>query len=352
MIDVTALGGIGEYGRNCFIVTDSTTNTRVMLDCGVRNSNPEVYPPITEEIAQSVQAVFISHVHNDHIGALPLLVKKGFKGDVWMSEGSFRQLAAIKKLSLKNIHFRYFMQHTRGKPISFTKNFSITWGYSGHMLGSVWYTLQFHEKSIFFSGDMVLDSLLLATDMPDKSNYDLALIDSGHAAQTMSYEASLANISAEIRDTSKKYLLPITISGKACDLLFSLFQALPSKKFFIDYDLHEHLLCYLNYPDNIRKEHLETFKAMLHSERLAINNWTEEPGIYLLRNKSNDYHQINTNQGDSSFFYKSHPDKEDIRSLLSRIKAKEYIFFHSKQTDLEHLLETLDSEKIFGRGVV
>ncbi|GAB2557769.1 MBL fold metallo-hydrolase [Gracilibacillus alcaliphilus] len=347
MTDVSALGGIGEYGRNCFLVMDQATNTRIMLDCGVRNGNPEVYPPITETIAQSIQTVFISHVHNDHIGALPLLAQKGFTGDVWMSEASFRQLSAIlgkwHDPLINNLHFRSFAKHTRGQAISFTEDFSITWGYSGHMLGSVWYSLQLREKSIFFSGDIVLSSPLLVTDMPDKDRYEYALIDSGHAAQIMPYKRSLTNILSAVNDSSEKYFLPITISGKTCDLLFSLFQALPDRPFFIDEPLYEHINSYLHYPDNLRPERRERLQAMLQSKRLAISRQFEGPGIYLLENKPEGCHEINTNlyQGIDSFFYKSHPDKQDLKTLIRKVFAKKYIFFHSKQHDLDHILQDL-----------
>src|SRR5699024_7438977 len=206
----------------------------------------------------------------------------------------------------------------------------------------VWYILQFHKKSIFFSGDMVLDSPLLLTDMPNKSNYDLALIDSGHTAQIMPYKKSLENILVAINDPAKKYLLPITISGKACDLLFTLFQALPNRKFFIDHDLYQHLFFYINHSDNLRKENLKAFETMLNSKRLTTNQWTGEPGIYFLKDKPNGFHEINTNQGNKSFFYKSHLDKKDLQDMLDNITAKKYIFFHSKQADLNSLLKSLN----------
>ncbi|SFL45498.1 Beta-lactamase superfamily domain-containing protein [Gracilibacillus orientalis] len=362
MIDVTVLGGVGEYGRNCFLVTDQATNTRIMLDCGVRNGNPELYPPITEEIAQSIQAVFISHVHNDHTGALPLLAEKGFTGDVWMSEASLKQLPTIipkwqekaPHTSIDDLHFRSFPQNTRGKRMKITEDLSITWGYSGHMLGSVWYTFYLREQSIFYSGDIALASPLLVTDMPDKIAYDIALIDSGHGAQTMSYENSITNIVSAMKAPSDRYLIPITISGKACDLLFSLFKALPDRNFFIDNALYEHLLSYLTHTDNIYKETMDQLKAMLESRRLQIKQGMKKAGVYLLLSSPSGFHEIKTSvyKGEHSPFYKSHPDQKDVKALVRTIDAKKYIFFHSKHQDLETILHALHSENYFIGGFV
>ncbi|WP_067841153.1 MBL fold metallo-hydrolase [Amphibacillus sediminis] len=354
MIDVVILGGVGEYGRNCFLVTDLATNTRILLDCGVRNGKPEVYPPITAELAKSIQAVFISHVHNDHIGALPLLAEKGFKGDVWMSEASLNQLSSIiptwqeksAHLFIDRLHFRSFSKTTRGKRIKITENLSMTWGYSGHMLGSVWYSFYLKERAVFYSGDLALASPLLVTDTPNNLVYDVALIDSGHGGQTMPYQKSIKNILSAMADSSEKYLIPITISGKACDLLYSLFKALPDRNFLIDNQLYQHLHAYLKHLDNIHKNKWADLASMLNSRRLEVYQGVIKPGIYLLRTKPGGFHKINTAvfKNEQSPFYKSHPDYNDLKTLVRSIDAKEFIFFHSKQTDLETILQALHSD--------
>ncbi len=352
MIDIKALGGIKEYGRNCFIITHQRTKTRIMLDCGVRNGHLEIYPEITKEIAVSIQAVFISHVHNDHIGALPLLIEQGFQGDIWMSEASFHQLPAIlakwPALPLKNIQFRSFSPSSRGEAIPFTEGFSLTWGYSGHMLGSAWYAFQFPDTSLFFSGDFVCASPLLKTDMPLRTSYDIALIDSGHAGQVMPYGKSIENILAAVRHTEKKYLFPVTLSGKTCDLLFYLFQNLPYRHFFVHTEVYHHLQMYLNHLDNLQKEQIFQLQEMLQSNNITCftsGQRLTENGIYFSNKALQDdgFHLVKTNQysGADSCFYKSHPDYQDIQSFLQRLYAKKYIFFHSKPADLDWLLQKL-----------
>ncbi|MFC4402403.1 MBL fold metallo-hydrolase [Gracilibacillus xinjiangensis] len=355
MIQVEALGGIGEYGRNCFIVTDQLNKTKIMLDCGVRNGNPEVYPNITEEIAVSLQAVFISHVHNDHIGALPLLAAKGFTGEVWMSEGSYHQLSNIipqweKKWPVNLIHslrFCFFDNSTRGKKIPITNHLSIIWGYSGHMLGSVWYSLLLGKQTMFYSGDIALSSPLLVTDTPPALSYDVALLDSGHAAHAMPYEKSITNLLRVLNDPTVRYRIPITISGKACDLFYFLFKAIPEGNFLLDPLLWEHLQAYLIAQDNMCKEKAGELEEILKSDRLSIYDGTKTAGIYLLTSHVGDFKEVNTGDyiNEQSPFYKSHPDSSDLKKLLHTIDAKKYIFFHSTESDLEIISAMLLAEK-------
>ena len=72
MIKITSLGGSGEDSRNCFYVQGESFS--FLLDCGVRREIADVsvvYPLLTEKIARSLDAVFLSHAHEDHTAALP-----------------------------------------------------------------------------------------------------------------------------------------------------------------------------------------------------------------------------------------------------------------------------------------
>lgn len=347
-MEITVLGGVGEYGRNCFVLTAS--NTCIMLDCGVRNGDPEVYPPITEEIARSVQAVFISHTHNDHIGALPLLAAKGFQGDVWMSEASLAQLTDIltnwTHAPIDGLRFRTLSSYTRGDRVKITDELSLTWGYSGHMLGSVWYSFHVNQHSAFFSGDLTLRSPLLETDWPEKLTYDAALLDTGHAALHMPYKQSLDNLASSLANPLEAYALPITLSGKACDLAFSLFKLFPDRTVYLDDRLHRHLVSYLLYQENIRKESLPELEVMLTSGRLQIASSKKKPGLHFLRSCPSGWTTVHTGiyENESSPFYKSHPDRRDLETLVERIRAQNLIFFHSTKPDLTTITKRLKQE--------
>ena len=80
-IKISALGGMGENGKNMFIVE---VDERIfILDSGLKYPTIDMYgidaivPSIDYLIENKdrIEGIFISHGHEDHIGALPYLLK-------------------------------------------------------------------------------------------------------------------------------------------------------------------------------------------------------------------------------------------------------------------------------------
>lgn len=83
------LGGADTVTGSRYLVTDSTS--RVLVDCGLfqgfkvlrqRNRAPFPVPP------SSIDAVVLTHAHLDHSGYLPALVRDGYRGHIYASEGT------------------------------------------------------------------------------------------------------------------------------------------------------------------------------------------------------------------------------------------------------------------------
>ena len=64
---------------------------RLLLDCGMIQGSPEAerrnFDPFPVEVGQ-VDALVISHAHIDHIGRVPLLVKRGFEGPIYAQQAT------------------------------------------------------------------------------------------------------------------------------------------------------------------------------------------------------------------------------------------------------------------------
>lgn len=81
-VQVSALGGLGEVGKNMYCIENS--QTMLLIDCGVMfpdDSMPGIdyvipdFTHVVENIAKST-ALVITHGHEDHIGGIPFLLQR------------------------------------------------------------------------------------------------------------------------------------------------------------------------------------------------------------------------------------------------------------------------------------
>ena len=80
-VSIYALGGLGEVGKNTYCIEDD--NSLIIIDAGVMF--PEqgilgvnyVIPDYThlKDVRNKIKALFITHGHEDHIGAIPFLIQ-------------------------------------------------------------------------------------------------------------------------------------------------------------------------------------------------------------------------------------------------------------------------------------
>lgn len=115
---ITFYGGAGGVTGSKFLL--EVGKRRLLLDCGTFQGLPDVrernrnfpFPP------DSIDAVVLSHAHIDHCGMLPLLVKRGFRGSVFMTPATAdlaeRMLKDAAGIELQDADFR--QRHHVGAP--------------------------------------------------------------------------------------------------------------------------------------------------------------------------------------------------------------------------------------------
>ncbi len=172
-VSVTARGGANEVGRSCYHV--EIAGLDVLVDCGLRQTTPVTYPNFQGIKPESIDAVFVTHSHIDHTGALPLLEANNLLAED-ASILATRPTATLTNVLLRDslkLHKRDAEQ--RGMPQRFTQedlsavldrfkgrpyghgvheNITYQFGNAGHLLGSAWLALEHDGKRILFSGDL------------------------------------------------------------------------------------------------------------------------------------------------------------------------------------------------------
>ena len=117
-MNITFYGGAGAVTGSKYLV--EAAGKRILLDCGtfqglsdVRERNRSL--PFGPE---TIDAVIVSHSHLDHIGMLPLLVKRGFTGPIYATRATkdVAEYMLMDAASIETQDALYRAKHKIGSP--------------------------------------------------------------------------------------------------------------------------------------------------------------------------------------------------------------------------------------------
>lgn len=232
---LTFHGAAQEVGRSCIEV-----NGKYLFDAGLKlGTELSEYPTLT--YAEHIRAVFLSHAHLDHTGALPLLNHNGLHCSVYCT----KMTKALTKILLQDSIHIEMMQHKHpayGKDnvlnvlsfmqqVQYHKKYKLddgafTFLNSGHIPGSASVLLELNGKQILYTGDLNTANTQLLDGATYTSAPDILIIESTYGSRDHpSREKTEQRFLQAVEKTLKQngsVLIPSFSVGRAQELLLVL----------------------------------------------------------------------------------------------------------------------------------
>lgn len=236
-------GGAG-IGKTCIIC--KMAGSFVMMDYG---SDPFGRTPHWRPEMDLLDAVLITHAHQDHIGGLlDLYGRQGYEGP-WYATKESEPLIRLSLLDSVKLSSRKFGENSRhneddvskifshyiplcmGESLQITDRIRVTAFVSGHVTGACQFLLESSDATVFFSGDFNLAPCLSVSPLELPSTDLLERVDALVVEGTYAFrdetiiesETAAADILQKIRSQeSRPVLVPVLSLGRAQEVIAAL----------------------------------------------------------------------------------------------------------------------------------
>ena len=246
---------------SCHLIT--TEKHKILLDCGQfqggKTREAMNYEPFPFDPAE-IDYMILSHAHIDHCGRIPLLVKRGFKGDIYCTDATADLVDVMLKdsgyIHEKEAEWRNRKNERAGRPaveplytfndavdslkfikpvlydqlIELNDEMKFVFNDAGHILGSaiteLWITEEGQTSKIVFSGDLgVMDRPILRDPtIIKKADYVIMETTYGNRVHP-SNSLDVTKLMDIIRETAKHggtTVIPSFAVGRTQELIYEL----------------------------------------------------------------------------------------------------------------------------------
>lgn len=294
-MEVCFVGPLGVVTGSCTWMRDIEKDWSFLIDCGMQqgettadkwNSGQWPFDPA------EIKFVVLTHAHIDHCGLIPLLYKKGFKGQIYCT----KETAEIAKHLLKDAASQPNAPFNRsdvdvvkwhepgskkqlGTFLPIDTNLFLQFYRTGHVMGAVSVVVRWgppdEQKSIVFSGDLGPsgeneDGLPLMRFRMSPTACDYAVVESTYGGVVRDHLQSpneircseLKQLLDKVIESKGTLIIPAFSFGRTQDVLFDLHWIVaenPEKYRQVTYMLDSPLAC------KLQKVMLEGFARQEHT---------------------------------------------------------------------------------------
>ncbi|NLK63498.1 MAG: MBL fold metallo-hydrolase [Tissierellia bacterium] len=253
------LGAVnGVTGSNHLI---QAGNKNIMLDCGMYQGKDEDIN--TEEFVLNpteIDCLLLSHSHIDHSGRIPLLVKRGFKGDIYCSKPTY-DLCEIMLIDSAHIQeteaewknkkakrsgrkfvepmytqedalesLKYFKPVLYNQIINIDENITVKFNDAGHILGSsiigIWIKDEDDTIKLVYSGDLGMHEKPLLKDPAQIDRADYLIMEATYGNRVHeNIDKRTEELISIILKTAKRggsVIIPSFAVGRTQELIYEL----------------------------------------------------------------------------------------------------------------------------------
>ncbi|HEX3280969.1 MAG TPA: MBL fold metallo-hydrolase [Pyrinomonadaceae bacterium] len=261
MATLSFWGGVGTVTGSKYLI--ETEHARVLVDCGLfqglkalreRNWQEPPFDP------RSLNAVLITHAHIDHTGYLPRMVRQGFRGPVYCSQGTADLLKILLpdagRLQEEDADYRNRHKLTKhnpalplytekdalaalkliepvsngGEPILVAEGIRAGFRVAGHILGSSLVLVEIENagndqtgRRILFSGDLGHYNQPIIRDPVAPLACDYLLVESTYGNRLHDPEEPKIALKRIINDAAQRggpVLIPAFAVGRSQEILY------------------------------------------------------------------------------------------------------------------------------------
>lgn len=234
---------------------------RILFDCGLQQGGDTKDNGALPFAAGEIDLVFVTHAHVDHSGRLPLLVKNGYKGEIYATRKTCELLRIMlmdsARIQEQEAVWRQRKKRRAGDPeeealytvedaqaaidrlvpcsygdvIEHWEGFTTEWFDAGHLLGSanilVTATEEGETRTLIFSGDIGNKNQPIIRDPQPLPGADYVLMEStygdrDHKADDHMRTEELARVIDETLRRGGNVVIPSFAVGRTQELLFHI----------------------------------------------------------------------------------------------------------------------------------